>query len=238
MSITIYLLDEWLRFIIGKRAAGWKWTSSSANPNECGPNPNSSKSDRSFASVYGLVVIRARAERNSEQPKEWQWAREWVANNNSKKSLTTVMVTGASPYNDATENTHALFSVAVFRSLPNGSCRLFSSFLPIRRVSICVLAFFCASWFVCDICPRFSCSTNMCLVLICVCAVRFSIGGGFIRLSLSWTCVVSSHSNSTPFVHIIWYGFRCNAYRPMVMIEGRRQQTEWVRVKSVCVCEG
>lgn len=142
MSITIYLLDEWLRFIIGKRAAGWKWTSSSANPNECGPNPNSSKSDRSFASVYGLVVIRARAERNSEQPKEWQWAREWVANNNSKKSLTTVMVTGASPYNDATENTHPLFSVAVFRSLPNGSCRLFSSFLPIRRVSICVLAFF------------------------------------------------------------------------------------------------
>lgn len=65
-----------------------------------------------------------------------------MANNNSKKSLTTVMVTGASPYNDATENTHALFSVAVFRSLPNGSCRLFSSFLPIRRVSICVLAFF------------------------------------------------------------------------------------------------
>lgn len=52
---------------------------------------------------------------------------------------------------------------------------------------------------------------------------------------LSRTCVMSSHSNSSPFGHIIWYGFRCKAYGPMVMIEGRRQQTEWVRVKSVCV---
>lgn len=51
------------------------------------------------------------------------------------------------------------------------SDRIFHSHFASRLVSICVLEFFFLLLaFVCDNCPRSSCSTNMCLVpILCVC---------------------------------------------------------------------
>lgn len=90
-------------------------------------------------------------------------------------------VDGARLHNNATKFIHALnlfFSSLTLCVYPLPTTILvdyFASFCRLPRVNMRI-GIVVVSWFVCDICPQFSCSTNMCLVLICVYAMRFSIG--------------------------------------------------------------